>query len=52
MPKGTFEANARVTNRIWEKLNALDRDAFGRLIAARDYLATWQFIEREILALR
>jgi xylose isomerase len=49
--KGTFEANARVTNRIWEKLNALDRDAFGKLIAARDYLATWRFIEREILAL-
>jgi xylose isomerase len=49
--KGTFEANSRVTNRIWAKLNALDRDAFRTLIAERDYLATWRFIEREILAL-
>ena len=49
--KGTFEANARVTNRIWEKLAALDRDRFRRLIAARDYLATWRFVEKEILAL-
>ena len=37
--KGTFEANARVTNRIWDKLNALDRESFRTLIAERDYLA-------------
>jgi xylose isomerase len=49
--KGTFEANARVTNRIWNKLNALDGGAFGKLIAERDYLATWRFIEEKILAL-
>jgi xylose isomerase len=49
--RGTFEANARVTNRIWEKLNGLDRETFRRLVGERDYLATWRFIEKEILAL-
>jgi xylose isomerase len=49
--KGTFEANARVTNRIWDKLAALDRDAFRTMVTERDYLKTWRFIEKEILGL-
>jgi xylose isomerase len=49
--KGTFEANARWTNKIWERLAALDRKALKRLIAGDDYLATWKFLEREIFRL-
>jgi xylose isomerase len=49
--KGTFEANARWTNKIWERLTALDRKELKRLIAGDDYLATWKFLEREIFRL-
>ncbi|MFC1552152.1 sugar phosphate isomerase/epimerase family protein [Candidatus Latescibacterota bacterium] len=47
--KKTFEMNARVTDKIWKKLLSIDRDAFRDLIAARDFLKTWDFIENEIL---
>jgi xylose isomerase len=47
--KKTFEMNARVTDKIWKKLLSIDRDDFRELIAARDFLKTWDFIESEIL---
>lgn len=50
--KGTFEANSRITNRIWAMLDKIDDRAFSRLIAGDDYLKTWKFIEKEILGLR
>jgi xylose isomerase len=50
--KGTFEANSRITNRIWAMLEKIDNRAFSRLIAGDDYLKTWKFIEREILSLK
>jgi xylose isomerase len=50
--KGTFEANSRITNRIWAMLERIDDRAFSRLIAGDDYLKTWKFIEKEILGLR
>lgn len=50
--KGTFEANSRITNRIWVMLDKIDDRAFSRLIAGDDYLKTWKFIEKEILGLR
>ena len=50
--RGTFEANSRITNRIWAMLHRIDDRALSRLIAGGDYLKTWQFIEREIVALR
>jgi len=49
--KGTFEMNARVTEKLWDLLGRLDRDKFKKLISGGDYLETWQFIEREILSL-
>jgi len=50
--RGTFEANSRITNRIWAMLDKIDDRAFSRLIAGDDYLKTWKFIEKEILGLR
>ncbi len=48
---GTFEANARMTNKIWKRLYEIDRKKFKELIAGRDYLKTWEFIEKHILRL-
>ena len=49
--KGTFEANVRMTNKIWAVLAKLDQQEFDKLIQGDDYLKTWQFIEREIFSL-
>lgn len=48
---GTFEANTRMTNKIWDRLNGIDRDAFKSLIHQGDFLETWKFIEANILSL-
>jgi xylose isomerase len=48
---GTFETNARVTTKLWNKLGAWDRKGLSRLIGCDDYLKTWRFIEKEILGL-
>lgn len=50
--RGTFEANSRLTNRIWSMLDRIDDKAFSRLIAGDDYLKTWKFVEREFLGLK
>jgi len=49
--QGTFEANSRLTNRIWEKLDAVDLDELERLMNGSDYLETWKFIETNFLGL-
>ncbi len=49
--KETFEANARMTNKIWDRLNSLNRQELKRLISGGDYLKTWGFIEKEIFLL-
>jgi xylose isomerase len=49
--KGTFEANTRMTNKIWTKLLSIDKEKFESLIAGGDYLETWKFIEANILSL-
>ena len=49
---GPFEANSRITNRIWALLDRIDIDAFERLISGDDYLKTWQFIEKNIFSLK
>ena len=49
--KGTFEANSRMTTKIWNRLNSIDRSAFKKLITAGDFLETWKFIELNILSL-
>ncbi len=48
---GTFEANARMTQKIWDRLNGLDRRDFRGLIRGGDFLKTWKFIETNIFRL-
>ena len=50
--KGTFEANSRLSNRIWNLFEKIDMDEFEGLIATSDYLQTWQFIEANIFSLK
>ncbi len=49
--RGTFELNARMSQKIWDRLRALDRQAFWGLIRGGDFLQTWQFIEANIFKL-
>jgi len=49
--KGTFEMNARLTNKLWALLGQRDTREFDTLIAEGDYLRTWQWIEKNILSL-
>ena len=50
--KGTFEANSRMSNKIWKLFDQIDMDEFQGLIAASDYLKTWKFIEANIFSLK
>jgi xylose isomerase len=50
--RGTFEANSRMSNKIWNLLGHTDLDEFEGLIAAGDYLQTWKFIEANIFSLK
>jgi len=49
---GTFEANSRITNKIWRLLEQIDTAQFERLICDNDYLKTWQFIEHNLFSLK
>ncbi len=49
--KGTFEANSRLTNKVWAKLYRIDRDEFKKLITQGNFLNTWKFIEANIFSL-
>jgi xylose isomerase len=49
---GTFEANSRITNKIWKLLDDIDRKELTRLISGNDYLKTWRFIEENIFSLK
>lgn len=49
---GTFEANSRLTNKVWNLLNSLDTDLLEQLMRKGDYLQTWKFIESEIFSLK
>ena len=50
--QGTFEANSRLTNKIWTLLEEIDMPEFEGLIQAGDYLETWKFIESNIFSLK
>jgi xylose isomerase len=50
--KGTFEANSRLSNKIWERLEHVGQETIARLLARGDYLETWRFIENEIFSLK
>jgi len=47
----TFEMNTRLTNKLWTLLRQRDTAQLDALIAAGDYLQTWQWIEKNILSL-
>lgn len=49
--RGTFEANSRISNKIWRRLDEIDGGEIGRLMAGEDYLETWKFIETNLFAL-
>jgi xylose isomerase len=48
----TFEANSRITNRIWRLLEGIDDRAFDELMNGDDYLKTWAFIEENVFSLK
>ena len=50
--RGTFEANSRMTNRIWQLLDDVDNGRLAKLIVGADYLETWKFIESNIFGLK
>ena len=50
--RGTFEANSRISNKIWKKLDEVDGGKISRLMAKGDYLETWKFIETHIFSLK
>ena len=50
--QGTFEANSRLTNRIWNLLDDIDGGRIAKLMSDGDYLATWRFVESEIFSLK
>ncbi len=50
--QGTFEANSRMTNKIWQRLEAVDGGKLEALMSQSDYLVTWKFIESELLGLK
>jgi xylose isomerase len=50
--KGTFEANSRISNKIWDRLDKIDGGEIARLMAQGDYLETWRFIENNIFSLK
>jgi xylose isomerase len=47
----TFEANSRITNKIWNMLDGLDGEEFAGLIRSRNYIETSKYIEENILHL-
>jgi xylose isomerase len=49
--RGTFEANTRMTQKIWDRLNGLDRREFNALVRGGDFLKTWKFVEANIFRL-
>lgn len=50
--RGTFEANSRISNKIWGKLDEVDGGKIAKLMARGDYLETWKFIESHIFSLK
>ncbi|HSL40535.1 MAG TPA: hypothetical protein VK857_09190, partial [Desulforhopalus sp.] len=50
--RGTFAANSRLTNKIWDRFDEIDTSRLEQLMREGDYLQTWKFIEEQIFALR
>ncbi len=49
--RGTFEANSRLSNSIWYRLDQINCKEFTRLMDNGDYLETWKFIESNLFRL-
>jgi len=49
--KGTFEANSRITQKLWDLFDRVDGGTIARLMAKGDYLETWKFIESKLFGL-
>ncbi|MBC8438709.1 MAG: sugar phosphate isomerase/epimerase [Deltaproteobacteria bacterium] len=50
--KGTFEANSRLTHKIWNLLDSIDLVSLESLMEKGDYLETWKFIEQNIFSMK
>jgi xylose isomerase len=50
--RAVFEANSRLSNRIWQRLDQVDGGRIARLMAKGDYMETWKFIEAEIFGMK
>jgi xylose isomerase len=50
--KGTFEANNRITIKLWNLLEELEGKGFKKLVGGPNYLATWKFIEENLFRLK
>ena len=50
--KGTFEANSRLTMKIWQLFDRIDLAELESLMAAGDYIETWKFIEQNIFSFK
>jgi xylose isomerase len=48
---GFFDANTRMTQKIWTLLQTVGRKELRSLVRGGDFLATWKFIETKILRL-
>jgi xylose isomerase len=48
---GTFEANVRITSKLWLRLQEIDRGELRSLVRKRDFLSTWKFLETQIFRL-
>lgn len=50
--KGTFEANSRMTIKIWQMFDRIDTGRLESLMTQGDYIETWKFIEQNIFSLK
>lgn len=50
--RGTFEANSRLTIKLWNLFDTIDTPYLERLMVDGDYLQTWKFIESNIFSLK
>jgi xylose isomerase len=50
--QGTFEANSRMTNKLWRLVAQLDKKELRRLLRGGDFLKTWRFIETHVFGLK
>jgi len=50
--RGTFEANSRLTLKIWRMLDRIDTTRLKSLMARGDYIETWKFVEQHIFSMK